>query len=92
MHGKTSELSHDGQTVFEGLSDPLTVGRYHSLALQRDTLPEELVVTPSAIDDGEVMGLRHRDWPVEGLQFHPESVLTPEGKEILKNFVDHYLP
>ncbi len=86
VHGKTSEIAHDGRTVFAGLSDPMTATRYHSLVVERETLPDVLEV--SAWCDGDViMGLRHRDLPVEGVQFHPESILSGEGKSLLQNFL-----
>ena len=86
VHGKTSEIAHDGRTVFAGLSDPMTATRYHSLVVERETLPDVLEV--SAWCDGDViMGLHHRDLPVEGVQFHPESILSGEGKSLLQNFL-----
>ena len=84
IHGKDAEIRHDGKTIYEGLSNPLVVGRYHSLIADPD-LPDELEVT-STYDD-VVMGVRHRDLPAEGVQFHPESVLTPQGKRLLANFL-----
>jgi len=86
MHGKTSMIQHDGKVLFEGLSQPCEVGRYHSLAAERDNIPAVLEVT-ARTDDGEIMGVRHRELPVEGVQFHPESVLTPEGNRLLDNFL-----
>jgi len=86
MHGKTSQISHDGKTIFRGLENPFTATRYHSLVVDRATLPSCLEV--SAEVDGLVMGLRHREFPVEGVQFHPESILTTEGKKLLRNFLD----
>jgi len=86
MHGKTSMIQHDGKVLFEGLSQPCEVGRYHSLAAERDNIPAGLEVT-ARTDDGEIMGVRHRELPVEGVQFHPESVLTPEGNRLLDNFL-----
>jgi anthranilate synthase/aminodeoxychorismate synthase-like glutamine amidotransferase len=86
MHGKTSEIRHDGHGVFAGLSNPFTATRYHSLVILPHTVPEMLEVTAWA-DDGEIMGVRHRHWPVEGVQFHPESILTVEGKRLLGNFL-----
>jgi anthranilate synthase/aminodeoxychorismate synthase-like glutamine amidotransferase len=86
MHGKTSEIRHDGRGVFAGLSNPFTATRYHSLVILPDTVPPELEVTAWA-DDGEIMGVRHRTLPVEGVQFHPESILTLEGKRLLGNFL-----
>jgi anthranilate synthase/aminodeoxychorismate synthase-like glutamine amidotransferase len=85
VHGKTSVVEHDGRTIFAGLSDPLTVGRYHSLVVEEGTVPAELEV--SARGGGVVMGLRHRELPAEGVQFHPESVLTDEGRALLRNFL-----
>ena len=86
VHGKTSEIAHDGRTVFAGLPDPMTATRYHSLVVERESLPDVLEV--SAWCDGDViMGLRHRDLPVEGVQFHPESILSGEGKSLLRNFL-----
>ena len=87
MHGKTSEISHDGKGVFRDLPDPITATRYHSLAVERKSLPSCLEVSAEA-EDGEIMGLRHREYPVEGIQFHPESILTKEGMNILRNFLD----
>ncbi len=87
MHGKTSNIEHDGRGVFAGLSNPFVATRYHSLAVQKDTVPGELEITAWA-EDGEIMGLRHRSLPIEGVQFHPESILTVEGKRLLRNFLD----
>ena len=84
VHGKSAEVEHDGRTIFAGLEAPLTVGRYHSLVVDPD-LPDALEV--SSTGGGVVMGLRHRELPVEGVQFHPESVLTPQGKRLLANFL-----
>ncbi len=86
MHGKTSMVSHDGKTIYEGLPEPFEVGRYHSLCADRGTLPDELVLT-SRTDRDEIMGVRHRTLPLEGVQFHPESVLTPEGDALMANFM-----
>ena len=85
VHGKTAAIEHDGRTIFRGLESPLTVGRYHSLVVDPE-LPPELEV--SATGGGVIMGLRHRELPAEGVQFHPESILTPQGKAILRNFLD----
>ncbi len=86
VHGKTSEIEHDGRTVFAGLPNPMVATRYHSLVVERETLPDVLEV--SAWCDGDViMGLRHRDLPIEGVQFHPESILTAEGRTLLGNFL-----
>ena len=87
MHGKTSPVHHSGQGVFEGLPNPLTATRYHSLIAERETLPDCLEIT-AWLDDGTIMGLRHRDFPhIQGVQFHPESVLTQEGHALLANFL-----
>jgi anthranilate synthase/aminodeoxychorismate synthase-like glutamine amidotransferase len=86
MHGKTSLINHDGKTIFAGLSNPLTAGRYHSLVVRPETLPDCLEVSAHTAE-GEIMGLRHKECPVEGIQFHPESVLTPQGKRIIRNFL-----
>jgi anthranilate synthase/aminodeoxychorismate synthase-like glutamine amidotransferase len=86
VHGKTSEITHDGRTIFAGLSPTLTVGRYHSLVVDPHRLPDVFEV--SAEGDGVVMAIRHRELPAEGVQFHPESVLTDEGKLLLRNFLD----
>jgi anthranilate synthase/aminodeoxychorismate synthase-like glutamine amidotransferase len=91
MHGKTSGIRHDGRGVFTGLSNPFVATRYHSLVVLPDTVPSELEVTAQA-EDGEVMGLRHRRYPVEGVQFHPESILTVEGKRLLANFLGMRIP
>ena len=87
MHGKTSEISHDGKTIFDNLPNPFTATRYHSLAVERESLPDCLEISAEA-EDGEIMGLRHREYPVEGIQFHPESILTSEGMNILRNFLN----
>jgi anthranilate synthase/aminodeoxychorismate synthase-like glutamine amidotransferase len=87
MHGKTSLVNHDGRGLFAGLSQPCEVGRYHSLIAQPDTLPNELEVTAQT-PEGEIMGVRHRTLAVEGVQFHPESVLTPEGPRLMQNFLE----
>jgi anthranilate synthase/aminodeoxychorismate synthase-like glutamine amidotransferase len=91
MHGKTSDIRHDGRGVLAGLSNPFVATRYHSLVVLRDTVPVDLEITADA-DDGEVMGLRHRHYPIEGVQFHPESILTVEGKRLLANFLGVPLP
>ncbi len=88
MHGKTSMIRHEGRELFEELSQPFEATRYHSLVVDRDSLPDCLEVTADAEDDGEIMGLRHRDLPVWGVQFHPESILTREGMHLLRNFVN----
>ncbi len=87
MHGKTSQVFHDGQTIFKGVPNPFTAGRYHSLIIKRDSLPDCFQITAEA-EDGEIMGIRHLEFPVEGIQFHPESILTPNGKRILRNFLN----
>jgi anthranilate synthase component 2 len=86
MHGKVSPVAHDGRGVFTGLPSPLTATRYHSLAIERASMPACLEVTATS-DDGEVMGVRHREWPVEGVQFHPEAILTEHGHALLRNFL-----
>jgi anthranilate synthase/aminodeoxychorismate synthase-like glutamine amidotransferase len=86
MHGKSSEVNHDGRTIFAGLSDPFLAGRYHSLIVEKASLPQCLEVSAST-NDGVIMGLRHREWKIEGVQFHPESILTSEGKRLLSNFL-----
>jgi para-aminobenzoate synthetase component II len=86
MHGKASEVSHDGRTIFAGLSEPFVAGRYHSLIVEKASLPQCLEVSASTTD-GVIMGLRHREWQIEGVQFHPESILTSEGKRLLSNFL-----
>jgi len=86
MHGKTSPVTHTGRGVFRGLPSPLEATRYHSLIVERETLPDCLEITATT-EDGEIMGLKHKTWPLEGVQFHPESVLTKHGKEILRNFL-----
>ncbi|HKC71010.1 MAG TPA: aminodeoxychorismate/anthranilate synthase component II, partial [Terriglobales bacterium] len=90
MHGKTSQVEHDGKTIFSGLSSPMTATRYHSLVVSEKGLPKELEISARTQGrDGEsvIMGLRHRNYPVEGVQFHPESVLTSEGKQLIGNFL-----
>lgn len=86
MHGKTSPIHHDGRTIFKGLPNPFDATRYHSLMIRRETLPECLEVS-AWTDDGTIMGVRHREFVVEGVQFHPESILTEAGKDLLRNFV-----
>ncbi|MES2179779.1 MAG: aminodeoxychorismate/anthranilate synthase component II [Gemmatimonadota bacterium] len=88
VHGKTSRIAHDGCEIFEGLPSPLEVGRYHSLVVERSTLPDSLRVVATSVDDpDEIHALRHVSHPVWGVQFHPESVLTPNGKQLLRNFL-----
>jgi anthranilate synthase/aminodeoxychorismate synthase-like glutamine amidotransferase len=86
MHGKTSEIRHDGRTIFAGLPNPFSATRYHSLIVERSTLPPCLEISATT-SDGLIMGLRHKEMKVEGVQFHPESVLTPAGKQLLANFL-----
>ena len=86
MHGKTSMITHDGAGVYAGLSQPFQAGRYHSLAAEEESMPAALLITARS-ERGEIMGVRHRQLPVEGVQFHPESVLTPEGNRLLGNFL-----
>ncbi len=87
MHGKTSPVRHTGRGVFAGLPSPFEATRYHSLIVERASLPDDLEVTAQT-EDGEIMGLRHKSWPLEGVQFHPEAVLTEHGKRIMKNFLE----
>ncbi len=87
MHGKASPIYHDGRTLYEGLPNPFAGGRYHSLAVDEEGLPSDVMVS-AYTSEGQIMGLRHRTLPVEGVQFHPESVLTPEGNRLLRNFLD----
>ena len=87
LHGKTSLVRHDGRTIFEGLPNPMTAGRYHSLAIDPTSLPPDLEVSATS-DDGEIMAVRHRRDPIEGVQFHPESILTPDGRGLLRNFLE----
>lgn len=87
MHGKESLVHHKGVGVFEGLPNPFTAIRYHSLVIRRQTCPPELEITAESGDDGEIMGVRHRQYPIEGVQFHPESVLSESGKQLLANFL-----
>jgi anthranilate synthase component 2 len=86
MHGKTSAVQHDGRTLFAGLDSPMTCTRYHSLIVEEKSLPRELEISARTAD-GTIMGLRHRKYPVEGVQFHPESVLTSDGKRLIQNFL-----
>jgi anthranilate synthase/aminodeoxychorismate synthase-like glutamine amidotransferase len=88
MHGKTSVVEHDGRGVFDGLAEPFVASRYHSLVVAEDDLPPALEVSARTREDGTIMGLRHRRFPVHGVQFHPESVLTSEGRRMLRNFLD----
>lgn len=86
LHGKTSSIKHDGKGIFAGLPNPLQATRYHSLVIKRETMPACLEISAET-DEGEVMAVRHRDFPIEGVQFHPESIMTPDGKEMLRNFL-----
>ncbi len=86
LHGKTSRVRHDGRTIFDGLPNPFVAGRYHSLAIERASVPPELEISATS-EDGEIMGVRHRRFPIEGVQFHPESILTPDGPRLLDNFL-----
>ena len=88
MHGKVSPINHDSKTIFAGLPNPFTAGRYHSLVVCPETLPDCLEVSATTTE-GEIMGFRHKEYPVEGIQFHPESVLTPQGKRIIRNFLKY---
>jgi anthranilate synthase/aminodeoxychorismate synthase-like glutamine amidotransferase len=88
MHGKTSTVVHDGRGLFSGMRDPFLAGRYHSLVIAADSVPDELEVAARTREDGTIMAVRHRSYPVHGVQFHPESVLTEEGRRILRNFLD----
>jgi para-aminobenzoate synthetase component 2 len=87
MHGKTSPIIHDGKTVFKGLPSPFTATRYHSLIVKRETLPDCLEISAETAE-GEIMGLRHKEYPIEGVQFHPESIITDHGLQILRNFLN----
>ncbi len=86
MHGKTSEITHDGRTLFVGIASPFTATRYHSLIVKRDTLPDCLEISAET-EEGEIMGLRHKEYAIEGVQFHPESIMTDDGLRLLKNFL-----
>ncbi|CEJ43493.1 anthranilate synthase component II [Umezakia ovalisporum] len=91
MHGKTSQVSHTGVGVFRGLESPMVATRYHSLVIDRDTCPEVLEIT-AWVEDGTIMGVRHRNYPhIQGVQFHPESVLTSSGKQLLRNFLEQHI-
>ncbi len=88
MHGKTSQIKHDNKGVFEGVKNPFTATRYHSLVGDRSAIPTCLEISAESIDDGEVMGVRHRTYPITGVQFHPESILCKYGKKIIRNFLE----
>ena len=89
MHGKTSMVEHDGRTIFRGVNSPMVANRYHSLIVEEKTLPKELEISARSEENGKtvIMGLRHREFPIEGVQFHPESVLTPDGAKLIRNFL-----
>ncbi|UOE94212.1 aminodeoxychorismate/anthranilate synthase component II [Alkalihalobacillus sp. LMS39] len=87
MHGKTSKMTHDGQTIFAGISSPFTATRYHSLIVKRETLPDCFEISAET-EEGEIMAIRHKTLPVEGVQFHPESIMTEDGKKLLLNFLE----
>ncbi|MDQ0228498.1 aminodeoxychorismate/anthranilate synthase component II [Metabacillus niabensis] len=89
MHGKTSKINHNGETIFENLENPFTATRYHSLIVKNETLPDCLEVT-AWTDENEIMAIRHKTLPIEGVQFHPESIMTSFGKDLLSNFIQHY--
>ncbi|PWT85310.1 MAG: anthranilate/aminodeoxychorismate synthase component II [Blastocatellia bacterium] len=89
MHGKTSTIEHDGRGVFAGISSPFVASRYHSLVVADENFPRELEVSARTREDNAIMGLRHREHPIHGVQFHPESILTGEGRRLLRNFLDH---
>ncbi|MBC7218867.1 MAG: aminodeoxychorismate/anthranilate synthase component II [Hadesarchaea archaeon] len=88
MHGKTSPIEHDGRGIYRGIKNPIQATRYHSLVVDKTSLPGCLAVTAVSLDDSEIMGIRHRLYPIEGVQFHPESIITEQGKKMLKNFLD----
>jgi anthranilate synthase component 2 len=87
MHGKTSRITHDNREIFKGIENPFEATRYHSLVIDQATLPGELEITATTTDDKEIMGVRHKTFPLWGVQFHPESILTKEGMNILRNFL-----
>jgi anthranilate synthase/aminodeoxychorismate synthase-like glutamine amidotransferase len=87
LHGKTSQIHHDGRTIYRNLPNPFPATRYHSLVIRRETMPSVLQITAET-PEGEVMGVRHREFPIEGVQFHPESVMTPHGKTLLRNWLE----
>ncbi|MCV9884658.1 aminodeoxychorismate/anthranilate synthase component II [Metabacillus halosaccharovorans] len=91
MHGKTSEMHHNGETIFKGMENPFTATRYHSLIVKNETLPDCLEVT-AWTEENEIMAIRHKTLPIEGVQFHPESIMTSFGKDLLKNFITQYKP
>jgi anthranilate synthase component 2 len=87
MHGKTSQIEHDEHTLFRGIANPLRATRYHSLVAQRNTIPSCLEITAQSLEDHEIMGIRHTTYPIEGIQFHPESIMTQDGRKIISNFL-----
>jgi len=87
MHGKTSMINHDGKTIYKNLPNPFEATRYHSLVIERESIPDELEISAET-DDGEIMGVRHKEYIIEGVQFHPESILTKAGKDLLRNFLE----
>jgi anthranilate synthase component 2 len=87
-HGKTSDIKHNGEDMFQNVSNPVKVMRYHSLVVDKETFPKELTITAESLDDGVIMGLKHKKYDVYGLQFHPESIITEQGKVMIKNFVE----
>lgn len=89
MHGKTSDMFHDGKTIFQGLPNPFPATRYHSLIVKKETLPDCFEIS-AWTKEGEIMAIRHKELPIEGVQFHPESIMTTSGKDLLRNFVNHY--
>ncbi len=89
MHGKTSQVIHDGRTIFQDIPSPFTAARYHSLIVEEESLPDVLEIT-ARTPEGEIMAVRHREYAVEGVQFHPESIITEHGKQLLQNFLTHY--
>ncbi|HEX6172498.1 MAG TPA: aminodeoxychorismate/anthranilate synthase component II [Candidatus Binatia bacterium] len=89
MHGKLSEVAHDSQTIFRSIKNPFAAMRYHSLVIERQSLPDDLIVSAQTAD-GVIMAVRHKSMPVEGVQFHPESILAEDGKKVLQNFLDYY--
>jgi anthranilate synthase/aminodeoxychorismate synthase-like glutamine amidotransferase len=88
MHGKTSKIGHDGKSIYKGVENPFAATRYHSLAIKKENLPKDLEITATSLDDGIIMGVRHKRYIIEGVQFHPESILTNEGRKIIKNFLE----
>jgi anthranilate synthase component 2 len=88
VHGKPSQIEHDGKGIFKGIDSPFEATRYHSLVGERETIPECLEVSAYSLDDREIMGVRHREYPIEGVQFHPESILTLSGKRMISNFLE----